>query len=565
MIKTVQGINLESDMSIVKISLDGNNIGDISNILDKISSFHPLFIKEYSISPNLLTISSKLPFLWREAAETFNSLSNGDITLNKAEDFIINKLLSKRIKSMSTVSSLYSCMNKHIEVIPTILENFIPDDSKEGYDAVYNRYYTLGCGKGSQITGSIASSKDAHMAQKIQKDKWTTNTVIQRLNLPVHKWQIITSKQELEDIWDEYDKPVVIKPTGLTAGKGVSVGIDTLDKAKEAFEYAKEKVQGEGRPSWQKKLMIEEQIQGDDYRLLVIDGKLEVVTKRIPAFIIGDGESNIEELINKENQNPKRDIKNLAHILKPIAVDRPLLSFLKDQELTLESIPQKDEKIYVRKVASMSQGGITEDFTDKVCNEVKILAESIARSIHAFTLGIDVICLDISKPLTKDNGSILEINTMPEAYLNLYPVLGKQREYVADRYVEYLLSENVCKKFVVIGQSKNDLPTLLRRRWVIKKESNVGEIINDRYYINGILINDGKEKWQSVEAIKCNSLLDVIILHYRDWEEVEDAGLGFDKIDTLYITKDQSINKENMKIIKGYKRKKLIDKIKTIS
>jgi len=213
----------------------------------------------------------------------------------------------------------------------------------------------------------------------------------------------------------------------------------------------------------------------------------------------------------------------------------------------------------------MSQGGITEDFTDKVGKEIRILVESIARSIHAFTLGIDIICLDISKPLTKENGSILEINTMPEAYLNLYPVLGKQRQYVADRYVEYLLSENSCKRFVVVGQSKNNLPTLLRKRWVIKKEHNVGEIIDDRYYINGILINSGKEKWQSVESIKCNGLLDFILLNYRDWSEVRDNGFGFDYIDTLYITKDQSINKECMKIVKGYKRKRLINKIKIIS
>lgn len=564
MIKTLQGVNLESDTSIVKISLDGENIGDISTLLDKISSFHPLFIKDYSISPNLLAISSKLPFLWRESADTLNMLSKSDITQKEAEDFVINTLLSKRIKSMSTVSLLYSCMKKHIEITPAILEKYISNDPKDGYDGIYNRYYTLGCGKGSQITGSYASSKDAHMAQKIQRDKWTTNTIIDRLNLPTHKWQIVRTKQEIEEIWDKFEKPVVIKPTGLTAGSGVSVGIETLQQAKDAFEYAKEKVQGGQRPSWQKKIMIEEQIKGEDYRLLVIDGVLEVVTKRIPAFITGNGKNNIEELINIENQNPKRDIKNPAHILKPIVIDKPLLQFLNDQGLTLESIPQKDEKISVRKVASMSQGGITEDFTDKVGNEIKILAESIARSIHAFTLGIDVICQDISKPLTKDNGSILEINTMPEAYLNLYPVLGKQREYVADRYVDRLLSNNICKKFVLIGQTKDDLPTLLRRKWVIKKEHNVGEIVDDRYYINGILINDGKQKWQSVESIKCNSLLDVVILHYRDWEEVKEYGLGFDYIDTLYMTKEQSINKGYMKIVRGYKKKKLINKIKVI-
>ncbi len=303
MIKILQGINLESDTSIVKISLEGENIGDISSILDKVSSFHPIFITEYTVSPNLLTISSKLPFLWRESAEIINKLSKGDITLNKAEDYIINTLISKRIKSMSTVSLLYSCMKKHLEITPAILKDMIINQSKDGYDAVFNRYYTLGCGKGSQITGSIASSKDAHISEKIQRDKWATNTVIQRLNLPTHKWQIVKTKQDIEEAWNNFEKPIVIKPAGLTAGRGVSVGIRTLEEAKDAFDYAKEKVGGEQRHTWQKKIMMEEQIKGEDYRLLVINGKLEVVTKRIPAFIIGDGKSNIEEIISSINQN----------------------------------------------------------------------------------------------------------------------------------------------------------------------------------------------------------------------------------------------------------------------
>jgi cyanophycin synthetase len=79
----------------------------------------------------------------------------------------------------------------------------------------------------------------------------------------------------------------------------------------------------------------------------------------------------------------------------------------------------------------MSQGGITEDFTDQVGPEIKYIVESIASSIHAFVVGVDILCRDISKPLTKDNGGIIEINTKPEAYLNLYPVIGKQRENVA--------------------------------------------------------------------------------------------------------------------------------------
>jgi len=310
--------------------------------------------------------------------------------------------------------------------------------------------------------------------------------------------------------------------------------------------------------------MIQEQVEGEDYRLLVIGGRLQVATKRIPAFVVGDGKSNIKELIEKENSDPRRDTRNPAHILKPIKIDKPLIQYLKDQNLTLDSVPQKEERVPVRKVASMSQGGITQDFSDDVSKEIKATVESIASSMHSFTLGVDVMCKDISKPLTRENGAILEVNTMPEMYLNLYPVLGERRDYVADIYIDELLKENTCKRFVVIGQNKDDIATILRKKSIIKKDQNIGEIMDNRYIIDGMQIISELDKWRAISAIKCNSLLDAIIIHHRDWNDVKEYGLGFDYIDSLFITKEMSNDKEEMKIMKRYKRKKLINNIKII-
>jgi D-alanine-D-alanine ligase-like ATP-grasp enzyme len=564
MVQILQGLNLESEITTTKIKLEGEDIGSVSEILDKIASFHPIFIDSYDISPTLLTIRSKLPFLWRESAETLNNLSKQEVSIKEASLFVIDTIINKRIKSMSTISLLQSCINKSIEITPSILEYPRLEDHQEGFDNSFNRYLTLGCGRGSHITASASSTKDAHMAQKFQRDKWATNTFIERMQLPLPKWDVLKTKKDIEKLWDTFEKPVVIKPTGLTAGKGVTVGIDSIEKANKAFDYALKMIDEKNRNAWQRKIMIQEQVQGEDYRLLVINGKLQITTKRIPAFVVGDGKSSIEKLIEKENEDPRRDLSNPAHILKPIRIDEPLLNYLKDQQRTLKDIPQKDEKIPVRKVASMSQGGITEDFTDSISEEIKTIVESISQSVHAFTLGVDVMCKDISKPLTKDNGAILEINTMPETYLNLYPVLGEQRGYVADIYIDELLKENSCKRDVLVGQSKDDLPTLLRKKRKIGENEYVGEIIDGKYLINGMEMDSQAHRWQHTQAIKCNGALDTILLHYRDWSEVKEQGLGFDYIDTLYITKELSNSKEEMKIVKKYKRKGLIDKIKIV-
>jgi len=565
-VKTVQGLNLQSPTTYVEID-DIQDNKDLRKLLDLIQSFHPIFIQSYQFENDHLTIMSKLPALWRDSSQIFTQLSKSEITYEKAKDYVLNTVIKKKVKSMSTIPILHKAQNAGYETTLTIAdEGIIPGISK-GYGSKWNRYYTIGCGEGSQVTCSISSSLDSTFGKNVQEDKWRTNKLIERMGLPLPKWEIITSNEDIDLIWDKYEKPLVIKPTGLTGGNGVTVGINTKEKAYKAFAYAKEKINQKDRKSWQQKVMIQEQAEcddnGADYRLLVIDGELKVCTKRIPAFVTGDGKSNIEELIIEENKDPRRNITNPAHILKPIEIDEPLVSFLKQQNLTLESVPNKDERIYVRNVASMSKGGITEDYTDKVSPEIKNVVESIAATMHVFTLGLDIICNDISKPLTKDNGAILEVNTMPESYLNFFPVIGKERTEALDYYIQRLLKDNKTQKIVVIGQNEDDIPTLLRNKRVIKDDSDVGLYKEGKIIINNCEFGRGIETWKAVEALKINAILNTIILQYRDIQEVREHGLGFDRIDYLFISKKIKEDKKSLKVFKKYKRKGYINKIKT--
>ncbi len=560
-VTTLQGLNLQSEISTTVIKIPKTE--PVSELLELIKNFHPIFIDEYLFEENTLTIRSKLAFLWKELAETLIKLSKSSITYEEARKLAVEEIIKERIASMSTIPLLYSAYKKGFEVNPTLLRN-----DRVTYTKTFNRQYTIGAGKGSQIIYSISSSKDSKNAKEIQRDKWASNLMIEGLALPIPKWEILETEEEIEKIWKNFEKPVVIKPTGLTGGSGVSTSINSVEQAKKAFNVAKQATSRHAGKTWQEKIMIQEQVDGEDYRLLVIDGKLEIVTKRIPTFVLGDGKSSIGQLITETNNDPRRDILNPSHTLKPIKIDQPLLDFLEEQKISLEYVPKKDEKITVRKVASMSQGGITEDFTDKVSPEIKYIVESIASSIHAFVIGADILCKDISRPLTKDNGGILEINTMPEAYLNFYPVIGENRGYVADTYIEKLLKGNITKKIVVLGQFTKDIPTLLRQRSLFKsylsEEDTVGEYKEGDLLINSLKINDELDKEKAIESLKINASLDAIIIHHRNWQEVEDSGLGFDRIDMLVISQELSKEREYFSIVRKYKRKGLIDKIKIL-
>lgn len=563
--QVLQGLNLISPYSTVIIEMEEKD--DVKKLLDLINSFHPLFIEKYYFTQGYLYIETKIPFLWRESSEYLQTLAKGEIAYDECKKYLVETLIKQRIASMSTIPVLEAAYELGCEITPTIIGDGILQTKKPGYAKTYNRHHTLGCGKGSEMIYSISSSQDSKNAKEIQKDKWSTNLMITRLGLPIPKWEVIDTKSQIDEVWGDYNKPVVIKPTGLTGGNGVVVGIKTLEEAKKAYDFAQRAVNGKQRQDWQTKIMIQEQVAGEDYRLLVIDGKLEIATKRIPAFIIGDGKSSVEELIDETNRDPRRDITSPAHTLKHILIDEPLLDYLKEQNLSLESIPKQNEKIQVRKVASMSQGGITEDFTNQVSDEIKYIVESIATSIHAFTLGVDVLCKDITKPLTKENGAILEVNTMPEAYLNLFPVLGEDRSYVAEIFVKKLLKNNNTKKVVAVGSTLPDILTVLREKSLLgsyfTEDDTVGEYKDGYLRINGLEINEGLEKWKAIEALKVNGSLDGIIVHHRDWDAVKSDGLGFNNIDMLIVSKEEA-EKEEMKMIKKYKGKRYIKRIRII-
>jgi D-alanine-D-alanine ligase-like ATP-grasp enzyme len=519
-IQILQGINLENNVSTIKIELDAQIQTDI---IDKIKSYHPIFLKSYDINKNIIIIQSKLPHLWKEIAMVLNEFATEKISEKDARKLILGHIIKKQINSMSTISVL-EVADKLGEEITQFL---VPEGIFKRFgEARYNRQYLIGCCKRSTITLSFSSCRDSQLARQIQGDKYLTNTLLDRLSMPSSAWEIVESEEHLNEIFDKYKKPIVLKPTSLTGGNGVYTGLNTLEETVEAYKKILEILKHNNK----NKIMIQEQIEGEDYRLLVINSQLEAVTKRIPAFVVGNDKNTIEELLNEANADPRRDTNNPTHILKPIKINTQLEEYLHEQGLNLQSVPGNEIKVFVRKIASMSQGGITQDFTEKVHPQIKYLAESIASTLKAYVLGIDVICKDISKPLDGKNGFVIEVNTMPEAYLNMFPILGPQRPQIAQKFVEGLLGHlRPTPRVVVLGELQDSETS--------KKEHKVGIYSNGNIYIDGELIKENVQIDKAVQSLKLNSYLEKIILNYKSIEEVEKYGLGFDIIDELHIQK----------------------------
>ncbi len=130
------------------------------------------------------------------------------------------------------------------------------------------------------------------IANSIARDKSFTADLLMNVGVPVPLQRRVRTRAELRQAVKEIGFPLVIK--GRTGSKGDSV--TTNIRSNDQIEAAIEKVRDIGQ-----EVLVERHIEGEDFRLTIIDGKLVAAARRVPAHVIGDGKQSIAELIDEEN------------------------------------------------------------------------------------------------------------------------------------------------------------------------------------------------------------------------------------------------------------------------
>jgi D-alanine-D-alanine ligase-like ATP-grasp enzyme len=174
-------------------------------------------------------------------------------------------------------------------------------------------------------------------------------------------------------------------------------------------------------------LLIEEFSSGEEFRILATKDSLLGVIKRIPANVIGDGIKTIEQLITEKNTDPRRG-DNYTYSLLKIIIDEEVLSLLQEQNLSLSSVPEKNERILLRKKSNISTGGDSIDVTDQIHKNIRVLATNIVRAIPSLPYAaIDFITKDISANPFDIGYSVVEINSSPMLSMHHEPYKGVPR------------------------------------------------------------------------------------------------------------------------------------------
>ena len=126
------------------------------------------------------------------------------------------------------------------------------------------------------------------------ENKEVTKIVLREKGISVPSGISVKDLKEALERFSEFEgKDIVVKPKSTNFGKGVFIlkNIKSLEEYKSAVEQAL---------SHDSIVLIEEFIPGKEYRFLVIGDEVAGILHRVPANVVGDGKSTIEQLVNEK-------------------------------------------------------------------------------------------------------------------------------------------------------------------------------------------------------------------------------------------------------------------------
>lgn len=228
--------------------------------------------------------------------------------------------------------------------------------------------------------------------------------------------------------------PVVVKPTVLSRGRGITTNIQSDEELEKAWKKGFLAYRNRRKT---RRLIIERHVNGDDYRFFVVGDEVISVTQRKRANVIGDGKSTILELIKAKN---KKRSKNpyLSNYLIPEESNK--LDLLTKEKISLNSIPKRGQEVTLRSQSNLSAGGDSIDFTDIVHPGFLDIA---IKAVHAIPgieyAGVDFIAQDITVKPSDSNYVVGEVEYSP-APLAHFPLKGQRRD-MAGAILEFYLKK----------------------------------------------------------------------------------------------------------------------------
>ena len=228
----------------------------------------------------------------------------------------------------------------------------------------------------SELTSAVAMS--------LCDDKAATRRAVARAGVRVPEAIEFDTRENLEAFLAHHGS-VAVKPARGEQGRGVSVGLETVEEAMSAVERARAHCD---------RVLVEQCVTGEDLRLVVIGYKLVAAAIRRPARVIGDGASTIRTLIERQSRRRAAATGGESRIPLDAETERCVAK----AGFGMDDVLPSGQEINVRKAANLHTGGTIHDVTAEVHPSLVDAAVRAARALDVPVTGIDFIVRSPRQP-----------------------------------------------------------------------------------------------------------------------------------------------------------------------
>lgn len=245
---------------------------------------------------------------------------------------------------------------------------------------------------------NVKNHFNSEESKKLSNNKILTSNLLNKNDIPVckfYEWNNdLTENDNFKIINRELSYPLVIKYIYGEKGKDVYTDIISKKNLLESIQILKKQNKNE--------IMIEEQVEGNKYRIMVLNGKIVFACEHVSPKIVGNGKSSVKELI--KNYSKSTGLHEIKIINKEL---------IRQQGYELNSILEKNNSIKVTNIISIVNGG-KEKYIDE--NDIHpsnvAMFKKVNNVINLKFSGIDYISTDLKKPYFID-GKVIEVNPGP--------------------------------------------------------------------------------------------------------------------------------------------------------
>ncbi|OJF69309.1 hypothetical protein BK026_11210 [Alteromonas sp. V450] len=336
-----------------------------------------------------------LPFVASEVRNQFYTVAANilHLIMFQNEQQLAKLLDAVHDNLLKPVKKIYGSADSNIPILHKAYIQDVP------FQCVAQKTYQLGWGRHATLVQSSAVEQDSALGSILTRNKLQTSKLLSSAHLPVPKHLIVNSEADLLTKANIIGFPVVIKPADRERSEGVTTNITDKQSLVDAYVKAK---------TFSNNILIEEHLEGFVHRVALAGDELLLVSKRMPKSIEGDGTLTISELIDLANKTESAKAPWLR--LRPFPKDSEALKYIRLAGFEMDSIPKEGERVPLRAIQSIADGGVIESFTQSIHPENIRLAQRVRKLCRLHSVGIDLLTKDITVPWYENGAKINEVN-----------------------------------------------------------------------------------------------------------------------------------------------------------